>query len=69
MKKDKSLMSIKEAAAALGVSRNTIFNMADRGLLRIIEKPFGNPRHFVPSEDVAKLLRAAQDSENVTEKK
>lgn len=61
-------MTIAEAAEALGVSRNTIFNMADRGLLRIIERPFGRPRHFVPREDVKTLLDAVDKSEEVIKK-
>lgn len=62
-------MSIKEAAEALGVSRNTVFNMADRGLLRIIERPYGKPKFFVPTEDVTALLREAERSEPAAKRK
>lgn len=62
-------MTIKQAADALGVSRNTIVNMANRGLLRIIHKPFGNPRLFVLREDVDKLLNQVKESEQTSKRK
>ncbi len=61
-------MTIQEAAAALGVSRNTIFNLAQRGLLRLIEKPYGRPRYYVPRQDVTALLKKAEQSERVSKR-
>lgn len=52
----KEELSLEQAAARLGVSRNTIKNMAARGDLHITKKKFGAPRYFVPAADIEALL-------------
>ncbi len=48
-------MDLKEAAKRLGVTRNTIVNMAQRGQLRLIRRPYGRPKLYVLVEDIERL--------------
>lgn len=48
-------ITVEDAAKRLGVTRNTILNMAQRGLLRIEKRPFGRRRLFVSLTDVERL--------------
>ena len=54
---------MKEAARLLGVSRQHLYTLAERGELRLVRNPayIKGPVH-VPREDVDKILKRGQTS-------
>lgn len=53
MPQKQEYLQIEEAAKELGVSRQTVYSLIEKGILRRFKKP-GNIRAFIPSEDVEK---------------
>jgi excisionase family DNA binding protein len=56
MKEESKMLSVDEAAEQLNVTRNTIKAMAARGQIKMIRKPYGLQRMFVPADEVTRLL-------------
>lgn len=57
---DKEGLTINDTAKRLKVSRNTVYNLAHAGKLRLIKRQFGHTRYYVPVEDIEKLERVRE---------
>lgn len=53
MPQKQAYLGIDETAQVLNVSRQTIYNLIERGVLRRLKRP-GDRRAFIPVEDVEK---------------